>query len=142
MENNLSKSLQLVLAVLLSSLALCILTGSVSAQADEEEWTRKSPHDFRDKKSCVICHVSQSPELLADPVTTCTKCHAGNVGNHPVVRHPMGKAPGRMLPVSLPVSEGGLLVCNTCHEQHNKTRHPNMLRVSYFKLCASCHKGY
>ncbi|MBE9528204.1 MAG: hypothetical protein IME99_03085 [Proteobacteria bacterium] len=121
---------------------LGLLIGSTTAFAAEEQWVRKSPHDYRDKGSCATCHIAGTPELLADNVTTCTKCHPGNVGNHPVVRHPMGKRPGRLLPVSLPVSDNGLMVCSTCHDQHNKTRSLKMLRVSALKLCASCHKGY
>ncbi len=139
-----TKSRQLLKAVLLPFLTLCLLIGSIGVQAaaEKEEWVRKSPHNYRDKGSCVVCHVPGTPDLLADNVTTCTKCHQGNVGNHPVVRHPMGKAPGRQLPVSLPTSADGLMVCNTCHDQHNKARYPSMLRVSALKLCASCHKGY
>jgi predicted CXXCH cytochrome family protein len=138
----LNKSRQLVSAVLLSSLIFCLPALCVSAQVENEGWVRQSPHNFGDEGSCLVCHISESPELLADSVTTCTKCHPGNVGNHPVVRHPMGKAPGRQLPISLPVSDDGLMVCSTCHEQHSKARNPSMLRVSYSKLCASCHNGY
>jgi predicted CXXCH cytochrome family protein len=143
LESTLSKSRQMARrAALSASLVLGLLIGGISAEAADEQWVRMSPHDFRDKSSCAVCHVAGTPELLADNVTTCTKCHPGNVGHHPVVRHPMGKRPGRLLPVSLPVSENGLMVCSTCHDQHNKTRNRKMLRVSALKLCGSCHKGY
>ena len=143
-ESNVTKPRQLLRAVLLPALTFCLLIvgAGVPAAAENEEWVRKSPHNFRDKRSCVVCHVAGTPDLLADNVTTCTKCHQGNVGNHPVVRHPIGKAPGRQLPVLLPTSGDGLMVCNTCHDQHNKARTPSMLRIPALKLCAACHKGY
>jgi len=112
------------------------------AQPPEEEYPVTNPHDFSRKDYCSSCHGEAPPALSFDPVTTCTKCHMGNVGNHPVSRHPIGKAPRINIAAYLPLSEGGLLVCYTCHDQHNTSGHPRMLRVEYLRLCASCHRGY
>ena len=112
------------------------------AQVEEERADIINPHDFSNKDYCGVCHTGSPPELSFDPVTTCTKCHMGNVGNHPVARHPIGKAPRINIAGFLPLSGKGLLVCYTCHDQHNVSGHPGMLRVEYLRLCASCHVGY
>ncbi|MEK6758734.1 MAG: cytochrome c3 family protein [Deltaproteobacteria bacterium] len=109
---------------------------------DEEGVQVIDPHDFEMKSYCVKCHDPEPPMLRFDAVTTCTKCHPNVVGDHPVARHPLGKMPRISIPVSLPLTDDGLMVCFTCHEPHNKTNYSKMLRVDYFKLCAACHKGY
>ncbi|GMR04209.1 MAG: hypothetical protein BMS9Abin23_0100 [Thermodesulfobacteriota bacterium] len=101
-----------------------------------------NPHDFSAKQSCSTCHSATPPELKFDTVTTCTRCHEANAANHPVVRHPIGKAPGIAISKRLPLSKDGLMVCYTCHDQHARTKYPQMLRVPYIKLCSSCHRGY
>jgi len=101
-----------------------------------------NPHNFVVKKYCSSCHTEKPPELSFDAVTTCTKCHPENIGNHPVARHPLGKKAGIDVPGLLPLTADGRLVCHTCHDPHNRSMHRKMLRVDYFKLCASCHKGY
>lgn len=109
---------------------------------DEEGVQVIDPHDFDRKSYCVNCHDPEPPMLRFDAVTTCTKCHPNVVGDHPVARHPLGKMPRISIPVNLPLTDDGLMVCFTCHEPHNKTNYSKMLRVDYFRLCASCHKGY
>ncbi|MBI4948643.1 MAG: hypothetical protein HY955_00670 [Deltaproteobacteria bacterium] len=120
-------------------LLLVIMPGPSSS---EEGRAAESPHDFSRKEFCSVCHKAEPPLLNLDPVTTCTKCHPGNVGNHPVTRHPIGKMPRIRVPASLPLTDDGEMVCYTCHEPHNKSRHGKMLRVDFTKLCASCHAGY
>lgn len=120
-------------------LLLVILPGMASS---EEGRVDVNPHDYSKKDFCSVCHTSEPPLLNLDPVTTCTKCHPGNVGNHPVTRHPIGKMPRIRVPASLPLTENGEMVCYTCHEPHNRSRHGKMLRVDFTKLCATCHAGY
>ncbi|MCL4873513.1 hypothetical protein KJ039_05480 [bacterium] len=101
-----------------------------------------NPHDFSREDLCSTCHSEQPPLLTRDPVTTCVKCHHGNIGNHPVTRHPMGLIVNIRVPAKLPLTDDGEMVCHTCHEPHGKAVHPGFLRVEYMKLCALCHTGH
>lgn len=139
-----------LLAVLLSFMIaagfllrpLSSLATDAQGIVDEEGVQVIDPHDFTKKSYCAKCHEPEPPMLRFDAVTTCTKCHPNVVGDHPVARHPLGKMPRISIPVTLPLTDDGLMVCFTCHEPHNKTNYSKMLRVDYFRLCASCHKGY
>lgn len=133
----------------LSSLGLAALAALVvsfpatAASAEREEGLAfKDPHNYSKKELCEYCHKGLPPELTFDPVTTCARCHPGNVGNHPVTKHPVGVKPKIHIPKNLPLTKEGALVCYTCHDNHNRTSNQHMLRVEYFKLCASCHVGY
>lgn len=110
--------------------------------AEEEGVVSANPHDFNARDKCSVCHNGEPPALNLDPVATCTKCHPGNVGNHPVSRHPLGKRPDINVPATLPLSQEGNMVCFTCHDPHNRSGIDKMLRVRFRKLCASCHAGY
>lgn len=116
--------------------------GATAIPVDEEAREVVNPHDFGDRRHCGVCHTENPPELSHDPVTTCTKCHEENVGDHPVVRHPIGKRPKEPFPSILPLSSDGRMVCYTCHDPHKKSAQPNLLRVDYFGLCSTCHPGY
>lgn len=123
--------------------SLAVLFAGAATAADEEEGAAfQNPHNYSKKEFCEYCHKGMPPELTFDPVTTCARCHPGNVGNHPVTKHPVGVTPKIHIPKNLPLTREGLLVCYTCHDQHNRTNNQHMLRVEYFKLCASCHVGY
>ncbi len=102
----------------------------------------KNPHKYGVKSSCSACHTSELPELAFDAVSTCTKCHDGYIVNHPVAGHPMGKVPEAGVSTAMYLSIEGEMVCHTCHDQHNRLKRKSMLRVPYFHLCVSCHKGY
>lgn len=125
---------------LVALLFALVLAGGVTRAEDGK--ANINPHNFADKSLCSSCHREGTAHLLLDPVTTCVKCHHGNVGNHPVTRHPIGSIPRIKIPSALPLSHEGQIVCYTCHDPHGKSRHPVMLRVEYLKLCASCHAGY
>ncbi len=102
----------------------------------------KNPHDYSDKEACASCHKSAVPDLKFDTVTICTRCHEGYLGNHPVAKHPIGKRPGINITRLMPLSLDGKMVCYTCHDNHNRSGYPNMLRTDYLKLCSACHRGY
>lgn len=124
-------------------IAAVAVTAFFSAIAEgQEESARTNPHDFLSKNYCGVCHREDMPKLTNDPVSTCTKCHQGNMVDHPVQRHPLGKKPGINLPGMLPLSAGGEIVCHTCHDNHNTSKFSKMLRVDFFRLCVSCHVGY
>jgi predicted CXXCH cytochrome family protein len=134
-------------AVLVFSLFCLVLsgmpfTGTAGAEEAQEAQKMVNPHDFRAKEFCPVCHTKELPKLSFDPVTTCTKCHIGNLDNHPVTKHPIGQEPRINIPYNFPLTRDGKMVCYTCHDPHNKQRLPRMLRVEYEKLCAACHVGY
>lgn len=130
------------LMALFSGLVLAFAPIASHAQSGEEGKAHVSPHAAGSKGKCQVCHKDELPKLLFDPVTTCTKCHPGNVNNHPVTRHPIGKVAKINTPWSLPLTKDGQIVCSTCHEPHNKAAFPKMLRVDFMNLCAACHAGY
>jgi len=121
---------------------IAVAAASASAESLEEIPELINPHNYVVEKFCAACHTDRPPELSFDAVTTCTKCHPANIGNHPVSRHPLGKKAQISVPKALPLTADGEMVCHTCHDPHNKSTHRRMLRVEYFALCASCHKGY
>lgn len=130
------------LLFVLTVIAVCAAAVLAEAREDGEVQQRLSPHDPRNPAMCSVCHGEEPPALLLDPVTTCVKCHHGNIGNHPVTRHPMGLVTRIKIPARLPLTEDGEMVCYTCHDPHGKSTHPRMLRIDYLGLCAACHVGY
>lgn len=121
-------------------MAMVFAGGSVADEIGVHQ-VHVSPHDFKPER-CSVCHTAEPPALLRDPVTTCVKCHPGNIGNHPVTKHPMGQMTKIKIPSYLPLTEENEMVCHTCHNPHKKTKYPRMLRVDYFRLCQACHVGY
>lgn len=139
--------LKLITFIAFSVLLLAAMAGPLSkecrsAEEDEEGLPRTNPHDFSNPDQCAACHTDTPPLLSKDPMTTCIRCHPGNIRNHPVTRHPMGFTARIRIPAALPLTEDGELVCYTCHEPHGKAAHSFLLRIEYLKLCASCHRGY
>jgi len=120
------------------SLGLLVLL----AQAPGALAANKNPHDYNDKGSCSACHKQKVPDLKFDAVTVCTRCHEGYLGNHPVAKHPIGKRPNINISRLMPLSLDGRMVCYTCHDNHNRSAYPNMLRTEYLRLCSACHRGY
>lgn len=117
--------------------------GNVSHEGLRDELSlEQNPHAPGDRSACGLCHTSAPPKLSFDPVTTCVKCHTGNVNSHPISKHPIGKAPRINLPSVFPLAQNGQMVCFTCHDPHNKSGHRRMLRVDYDRLCSACHAGY
>lgn len=108
----------------------------------DEHPRAQNPHAPGDRTACGLCHTSSPPKLSFDPVTTCVKCHSGNVDSHPISKHPIGKAPRINLPSAFPLTQDGQMACYTCHDPHNKSGHKRMLRVDYDRLCTACHAGY
>lgn len=133
---------QLILTFLFLTIAVFSPPGACWPDTQEEGKAYTNPHNYSVKENCSYCHTAEPPMLVFDPVTTCAKCHPGNLGNHPVARHPIGKMPRIKIPVQFPLTDDREMVCYTCHDPHNKTKHPRMLRVDFNKICALCHAGY
>ena len=121
-----------------AALFVLVLTFAGASVAEE----RINPHDFSNRKLCGYCHANV-PSLKHDPVSTCTKCHMGNVANHPVSKHPIGIVPVKArLSEPMQLSKEGTLVCYTCHNHHGKKSFSHMLRVDMGRVCTACHKGH
>jgi predicted CXXCH cytochrome family protein len=103
-----------------------------------------NPHTPNAEGSCAICHQDgdKGGALRRDLIGTCGACHAGNLQNHPVYRHPMNVVVKFNTPSPMPLSETKRLVCTTCHDPHVSTGYGSLLRVDYQKLCVQCHVGY
>ncbi len=154
MKINLPHSLRGIKLAALSCVLLVAAAATPFAAADKEKEGvshdglrgeqphEQNPHEPGDMTACGLCHTSAPPKLSFDPVTTCVKCHSGNVNSHPISRHPVGKAPRINLPSAFPLAQNGQMVCYTCHDQHNASGHKRMLRVEYDRLCVACHAGY
>lgn len=98
-----------------------------------------NPHDFERKDLCPSCH-GDIPMLSHDPMTTCTKCHPGNVGDHPFQGHPTYiRVSKKVDALMMPLTHDGWLVCYTCHDYHNRSGFKRMLRIEYESLCRLCH---
>lgn len=134
----------LVFAFVLAAAAAGTLFCAGRAEgAPEDERVIANPHDpVGGRAQCSACHTAKPPELSFDAVTTCIKCHSGNVDSHPVSRHPVGKVARIRVPSFLPLTGDGRMVCYTCHDPHDKGRRKRMLRVDFQSLCSSCHVGY
>ena len=136
MLRRLSRCTGWAVAVLMLSLTLAfgLRRGALAANP--------SPHDYSDESACAYCHKQKVPDLKFDAVTVCTRCHEGYLGNHPVAKHPIGERPGINISRLMPLSLDGRMVCYTCHDNHNKSAYPKMLRTDYLRLCSACHRGY
>lgn len=136
-----------ILAMVAAQAALCDEHGKHEGAAVRGEDDRAiiNPHDALGARPfCSVCHTAKPPELSFDAVTTCVKCHAGNIDNHPISRHPIGGVPRIRVPSFLPLTADGRMVCYTCHDPHKKLtdERQDMLRVDYQTLCSACHVGY
>lgn len=133
-----------ILFLVVAQSAFCDEHGKSKNEHDDDR-SIVNPHDGSGAAaSCSACHTAKPPALSFDAVTTCVKCHSGNIDSHPVSRHPIGTVPKIRVPSFLPLTADGRMVCNTCHDPHNKLTQgrENLLRVDYQTLCASCHVGY
>jgi len=127
--------------LLLSAVAFTLTSLLAASSFGREELKVMNPHDFKDKKSCARCHTAEVPKLHHDPVTTCVKCHPGNVANHPVYRHPIKVQASRkvLIPEGFPLSVDDDMVCYTCHDYHNTVGMDKMLWIEYKDICIACH---
>lgn len=94
-----------------------------------------NPHNYEGAPMCPACHTGpNSTKLIAGPIATCERCHAFAHQNHPVnVTQPT--------PVTtVPMGPGNLVLCHTCHEEHDMSKFPNGLRMEFTTLCLQCHK--
>lgn len=108
-----------------------------------------APHKFNFKEGeCKAgCHVDFYPplEFKRTMLEMCDECHAEDES----VSHIIGIKPSMYVGDEFPLSEDGLMTCNTCHDIHMKRLDPDtgkrtyMLRVDARgkALCDKCHEG-
>jgi predicted CXXCH cytochrome family protein len=87
-----------------------------------------NPHFFPAEDSCPKCHKA------ARQIIPCTSCHTPGSNDHPV-----NISNYETVHVSLPLSPEGKITCYTCHDPHNQSEIPPLLRLSCDQLCLSCH---
>ncbi|MFZ5997069.1 MAG: cytochrome c3 family protein [Nitrospirota bacterium] len=91
-----------------------------------------------EKHDCSFCHISggKTPFTLKSPLSAlCLECHSDRSGAR---EHKVDIVP-KMKVEKLPLSSGGKITCITCHDQHEKSGFPKLLRERHDELCLSCH---
>lgn len=122
-----------------------IIMLAVSAVSNAAE-TRVNPH-LKDEAGkgglCSECHKPHggsgggvSPLLIEESESLlCARCHQETND------HPVDIAPKRAkVPKELPLDKDGKIVCSTCHDSHNTSQYPKMLRLNANALCSKCHE--
>jgi predicted CXXCH cytochrome family protein len=93
----------------------------------------RDPHAYRGRPLCQRCHRGGDGALTSGAIALCVSCHAFGHANHPVdvvQRTPAG---------DLPLLEGGVVACHTCHDPHDLKRQRAGLRLGFSELCLRCH---
>jgi predicted CXXCH cytochrome family protein len=90
------------------------------------------------KHECSYCHVSvdTAGAKLRSPLSgLCLECHPDrkSPNEHKVDIVPPMKVEG------LPLDKEGKMTCVTCHDPHEETHNPMLLRVKPSELCLRCH---
>jgi predicted CXXCH cytochrome family protein len=87
-------------------------------------------------KDCTNCHGNDEEKTAVKKRIneTCSTCHPGSKGRD----HRVGIV-SNVTDHKLPLGEGGIITCATCHEPHGKTKEQALLRMSFNDLCKSCH---
>lgn len=88
-------------------------------------------------KDCTTCHGKDEEKTAIKKKIneTCQACHPGSKGRD----HEVGIV-SKMPDNKLPLGEGDIITCATCHELHGKTKEKALLRMNFNDLCKSCHK--
>jgi predicted CXXCH cytochrome family protein len=91
------------------------------------------------KHECSYCHITMHADaamlLKASLSGLCLECHPDRSGSN---EHRIDIAPS-MEVVGLPLSKDGKITCATCHDPHEKSGYPMLLRVKPSELCFTCH---
>ena len=92
-----------------------------------------------EKHECNYCHVTSdkiAQLLLNAPLSElCVGCHPGRRSPN---EHKVDIVPS-MKVVELPLSKDGKVTCATCHDPHEKSSNPMLLRTKQSELCYKCH---
>lgn len=94
---------------------------------------------FSETHACNDCHIVDDKTggmaLKASLSQLCLECHADrrNPGEHRVDMVPSMKVD------KLPLDKDGKITCATCHDPHEKSGYPMLLRDAPADLCEKCH---
>lgn len=95
----------------------------------------KDVHTYKGQPLCQACHLGEDRRLRDAPNALCRSCHPFHAGSHPV-------DVVQSTPVDLPMGEGNLLLCHTCHDPHDVRANRDGLRLPFNDLCITCHSGH
>ncbi|MHB8882580.1 MAG: cytochrome c3 family protein [Thermodesulfovibrionales bacterium] len=96
---------------------------------------------FAEKHPCSSCHRSAphsaaAGTLLKAPLSgLCLECHPDRMGT---AEHKIDVVPA-MKSGELPLGKDGKMTCITCHDPHEKSGNPKLLRILPSDLCLTCH---
>ena len=99
----------------------------------------KNPHAYLGKPLCQACHPDADERLMGDALAVCARCHPFDGHRSHVVGVVQRTPPPEK--VELPLGEGGIIVCHTCHDPHVDMRAAHGLRgpEDSNRLCLQCH---
>jgi predicted CXXCH cytochrome family protein len=96
-----------------------------------------NPHAHDGKPFCGRCHARPGEtKAVVDPIALCAQCHDAARMHHPF------RVPPKKPPEGLPLMEGGLVACHTCHDSHDVAAHESGLRLPFSQLCLRCHERH
>lgn len=92
------------------------------------------PHGAGDKAFCQACHQPGVAGVKKDPIALCADCHDPARMKHAFRVEAPAHAAGKV-----PLLEGNLIACHTCHDPHDVKARRGGLRASFKELCLACH---
>jgi predicted CXXCH cytochrome family protein len=91
------------------------------------------------KHECAYCHITSEKtgqqQLKAPLSGLCLGCHPDRSSPN---EHGVDIVPS-MKVTKLPLSKEGKITCATCHDPHEMSGYPMLLRASPAELCSKCH---
>ncbi len=107
----------------------------------------ESPHARKDRKACIVCHLSAPAEgsrparennlkFGGDIVALCSSCHDGYRHMHPIK---IAVAPDMKSPEDLPLDRDGKITCITCHDAMEASGVHRRQRLVGRALGLNCH---
>jgi predicted CXXCH cytochrome family protein len=92
------------------------------------------PHGAGDKAMCQVCHEPGVAGVKKDPIALCAGCHDPARMKHPFRVEAPAHAAGKV-----PLMDGNVIACHTCHDPHDVRARRGGLRASFRDLCLACH---
>ncbi len=135
-------------AVAFAAAGFALVTAAPGTGADRRGGRADNPHAHKDRKACIVCHVSAPAEGSApakennlrfggDMVALCSSCHESYKHMHPVK---IAVAPDMKSPEDLPLDRDGKITCVTCHDAMEASGVHRRRRLVGRALCLNCHE--
>ncbi len=133
--------------VALAAAALAVFAAASGEAAERRAARGENPHARKDRKACIVCHVSAPAEgsvpakennlrFSGDLVALCSSCHESYKHMHPVK---IAVAPDMKSPEDLPLDRDGKITCITCHDVMEASGVHRRRRIVGRALCLNCH---